>query len=251
LVDFSHAPIAVHAAYFDHVASPCAIVSLFDHLPGVYFLAKDGEGRFVAGNAATLERLGAPEGTEFLGATDADFLPSQVAQDYRRDDELVMQSRQPLVNRLEAWQDAQGRLEWFLTTKIPILGRTGGVVGVAAVIRRYEERVSSLAVNEAAAVVAYLRENLSSIRQAADLAASVGVSERTLHRRIRAAFGITPHELILRVRIESAGEQLVRSNRPIAQIALDHGFCDQSAFTRHFRQRTGLTPRRFRERFRG
>ena len=30
------------------------------------------------------------------------------------------------------------------------------------------------------------------------------------------------------------------------QIALDHGFCDQSSFTRHFKQHIGQTPTRFR-----
>jgi len=63
--------------------------------------------------------------------------------------------------------------------------------------------------------------------------------------------GVTPHELILRLRIEAAGEQLANSDISIAKIAVDYGFYDQSAFTKHFRSRTGLTPRAFRKRHQG
>jgi AraC-like DNA-binding protein len=37
-------------------------------------------------------------------------------------------------------------------------------------------------------------------------------------------------------------------DKPIAEIALDFGFCDQSAFTQHFRKHMGITPATYRKR---
>lgn len=56
---------------------------------------------------------------------------------------------------------------------------------------------------------------------------------------------------MLRLRIQSAAEALVKTAAGISEIAIDHGFCDQSAFTQQFRKRTGMTPRQFRLRNRG
>jgi len=55
-------------------------------------------------------------------------------------------------------------------------------------------------------------------------------------------------EFVLRARVQAAAELLRSTGRPIAEIALDCGFYDQSAFTRQFRKRTGVTPERWRRR---
>ena len=242
-------PDSFRNAFFQRMADPQQIAALFEHLPGVYFLVKDTEGRFVSANAATRDRLGVSSESELIGATDTDFCLFSQAQDFRRDDRQVLTTGKPLVNRLEAWQDRRGQLHWFLTTKLPVFDSAGCAIGVAAIIRLHEERRSSPAINDAAAIVKRLRNDLKRIRGTAELADAVGVSERTLHRRVQEAFATTPHELILRIRIEAVGERLVDSNDPIASIALDHGFCDQSSLTRHFRERMGITPKQFRQRF--
>jgi AraC-like DNA-binding protein len=41
---------------------------------------------------------------------------------------------------------------------------------------------------------------------------------------------------------------LAGTSEPIADIALTCGFCDQSAFTQHFRRHMGLTPAAYRKR---
>lgn len=243
------APDSFRSAFFRRIADTRPLAELFEHLPGVYFLMKDAEGRFVYANAATRERLGVTQDSELIGATDTDFCPYSQAQDFRRDDQHVLQTGRALVNRLEAWQDRRGQLKWFLTTKLPILDKLNRPIGVAAVIRLHEERRSSPEINDAADIADRIRRDLKNIRSTADLAAAISMSERTLHRRVQAAFGTTPHELILRMRIESVGERLAETNDSIAVIAIDHGFCDQSSLTRHFRARTGTTPKQFRQRF--
>jgi transcriptional regulator GlxA family with amidase domain len=151
---------------------------------------------------------------------------------------------------LEVWYDEQRVLDWFLTTKLPVPGKHGRAIGIMGVTRRYEERIASYAVREVAAVVSFLREHRDRKMSVAELAAAIGISERDLHRKVREALGTTPHDLMLRMRIQAAAEALARTHESIERIASAHAFCDQSAFTQQFRKRTGLTPKQFRSRHR-
>jgi AraC-like DNA-binding protein len=45
---------------------------------------------------------------------------------------------------------------------------------------------------------------------------------------------------------QGAIDALLRTDHPISAIALEFGFCDQSAFTRQFGSYTGTTPAAFR-----
>lgn len=75
--------------------------------------------------------------------------------------------------------------------------------------------------------------------------------ERHLHRKIRIALDHSPYELLLCSRIQSASEALAKTTLPIIRIAIEHAFCDQSAFTQQFRKRTDMTPKEFRQRRQG
>lgn len=80
----------------------------------------------------------------------------------------------------------------------------------------------------------------------ADLAAVAGVDPAHLARTFRAHYGMTAGAYLREIRVRRAAEALVHSTAPIARIALDAGFADQSHFTRVFRTSHGVTPRRWR-----
>ncbi|TGN63049.1 AraC family transcriptional regulator [Nocardioides eburneiflavus] len=77
------------------------------------------------------------------------------------------------------------------------------------------------------------------------IARRVGMSERTLHRRL-AAEGETFQSLTTRARREAAEALLTDSRHSLAEVAFLVGFSDQSSFQRAFRGWTGQTPRSFR-----
>ncbi len=80
---------------------------------------------------------------------------------------------------------------------------------------------------------------------AARVAAEMGLSARTLDRRL-AAEGTSFRDVLDGVRGELA-EQLLRDPRvTTGEIAFQLGFSESSAFHRSFKRRTGLTPREFR-----
>lgn len=241
-------PPRLQAEFFARIADPQAVREIFEHLPGVFFFVKDDQGRHIAANSATYARFGIKGEEELVGAMDEKFFPPEVAKAYREDDQRVIRSGKPIINRLEVWYDEQHRLDWFLATKLPVRDRRGKVIGVMGITRRDEDRLRHHDVREVTEAVRLARENVHRVLGTAELARTVGLSERQLHRKIKAALGLSPYELLLRTRVQAAAEVLARTSTPISEVALDHGFCDQSAFTQQFRKRTGMTPKEFRQR---
>ncbi len=166
---------------------------------------------------------------------------------YVADDEWVFRTKKPLVNRLEVWLDEKGRPDWCVTTKVPLFGKDGKVIGLMGVSRRDLNQSVLQPDSEATRAVAFLRQNIGRITSIEELAQGIHVSPRTLNRRINQVLGISPYELILRIRVQAAAESLLKSSESISSIAITYGFCDQSHFTQQFRKRMGTTPRQFRQ----
>jgi AraC-like DNA-binding protein len=224
---------------------------MFDQQPNVFFFVKDRESRLIAASEPTWTRLGLESEAEVIGRLDEDFYPEQAAKSFRADDALVFRTGKPLINRLEVWYDEQRTLNWFLTTKVPLRGKNGKIIGLMGFTRRDEGRSRHQPSSEVTLIVSHIQKNTSRILSTAELARECGLSERTLYRKIHQALGVTPYELMLRIRIESAAEALIQTTDKVIDIAQAHAFCDQSAFTQHFRKRIGLTPKQFRMRHQG
>ena len=65
-------------------------------------------------------------------------------------------------------------------------------------------------------------------------------------REFKRSTGVTPHNYLLRKRVERAKDMLARTDYSLTEVALAAGFSDQSHLSRHFRQMVGSTPRNFR-----
>jgi AraC family transcriptional regulator len=87
--------------------------------------------------------------------------------------------------------------------------------------------------------------------QLTDIAGAVGVQPSHLAHAFRRHFRTTVGAYVRSLRLEWAVEQLVRTDEPLAQIALAAGYSDQSHFTRECRRVRGFSPaehRRLRQR---
>lgn len=113
--------------------------ALADAMPDFIYV-KDAESRFLLCNRALLRMLGAASHQEVLGKTDADFFPADLAALYRADDQAVIASGQPLLNREETVRDPQGNEQWVLTTKVPFRDGEGRVIGLVGISRDITER---------------------------------------------------------------------------------------------------------------
>ena len=83
----------------------------------------------------------------------------------------------------------------------------------------------------------------------AELAREAGMSVRHFSRAFSTTFGVPPHQYVLRQRVERA-RALVSQGVPLAEVAQQAGFSDQSQFSRTFRRFTGCSPTQFRSRAR-
>jgi AraC-like DNA-binding protein len=65
-------------------------------------------------------------------------------------------------------------------------------------------------------------------------------------RAFKQSMGTTPHDYLVRQRVERTKHLLSGSDMPLSEIALAAGFADQSHFSRRFRQHVGMSPRDYR-----
>ncbi|WP_240914882.1 AraC family transcriptional regulator [Roseimicrobium sp. ORNL1] len=242
-------PREFQKAFFKRMGLMQQFRMLFEHLPDTDFFAKDTEGRFVAIGEGMLRRIGATREEELLGVSDSTIHPPFVARAIRQDDLHVMQTRQPVIDRVEALYARTRAKDWFVTTKLPILDAHGEVIGVMGFVRPYHGGSGGGEDDEQLQKVVdhihlHFRERLA----VADLAQIAHLSERQLNRRFQKTYRMSTQEFIVRTRIQAASDELLATESSIAEVALNHGFYDQSAFTRQFRQHTGETPRTFRSR---
>lgn len=90
-------------------------------------------------------------------------------------------------------------------------------------------------------VHAHHRRNLT-LTELADVA---HLSQHYFARLFRQSTGVTPHQYLIRCRVERAQALLRQGRLAIDDIAQEVGFADQSHLTRHFRRLVGVTPARY------
>jgi AraC family transcriptional regulator len=80
----------------------------------------------------------------------------------------------------------------------------------------------------------------------AELASSAGLSAHHFIRAFKASTGYTPHQHVMRRRIECAMDMLRRPERSIAEVAGAVGYASPSHFVASFRRSMGVTPGAYR-----
>lgn len=95
----------------------------------------------------------------------------------------------------------------------------------------------------------YLKDHLRDARAVMDAVSHVGIPERTLKRRFKAATGSSLIEYLQRLRIEEAKRVLEWESTPVEEVSLQVGYEDASFFRRLFKRLVGLTPSEYRRMF--
>lgn len=226
---------------------PGQIRHLFDHLPGTLFFAKNREGRLMTGNPAFLKRCGFDTEEQIAGVSDTRIFPSNLAEKFRRDDEMVIATGQPLLGIIELFPNHEGKPEWFITDKIPLLDINGKVCGLCGTVRSYEaQRTAMLPYLELVTVAEHLKTHFREKLDLAALAKMANMSVRQFERKFRTTFQMTPRDYLNRMRLIAACELLACSSQPVTDIALECGFYDHSDFARQFRKQMNQTASQYR-----
>ena len=96
-------------------------------------------------------------------------------------------------------------------------------------------------------VFSHIRENIARDLSVSVLAQTVGMSQYYFSKLFKMSTGTTPHQYVMRQRVERAQEHLRASRTALAEIATLVGFETQSHFTSVFRRLVGATPKHYRE----
>jgi PAS domain S-box-containing protein len=225
---------------------------LFDDLPNVVFFVKDREGRYLWVNETLARRCGAESKSRLVGKKPSDVFPQPLASHYERQDQRVLHAGKSILHRLELHLYAGGQRGWCLTNKYPIRDRGTAkicaVMGISRDVETSARGAESRGYPELARAVEVMHEQIAAPAPIEELADLAGLSPARFTQLVQRLFHLTPRELSMKIRLDEAVHLLGTTDASLADIALATGFCDQSAFTRHFRRLTGLPPGVFRAR---
>ena len=108
--------------------------ALLNNIPDrIYF--KDVQSRFLRCSVSMARRLGLNEAKEVEGKTDFDFHPRAQAQEFFEDEQRIILTGQPLINKLEQQVNVDGKEIWASVTKVPIYNQNGVVTGLIGLSR--------------------------------------------------------------------------------------------------------------------
>ncbi|RIY03672.1 GlxA family transcriptional regulator [Aureimonas flava] len=91
-----------------------------------------------------------------------------------------------------------------------------------------------------------MQQNIDTPLSVAELARRMGHSKRQLERHFRSALGASPQAAFLQIRLTFARHLIETTDKLVAAVAVECGFCDSSHLSRMFRQRFDRTPQEIR-----
>lgn len=92
----------------------------------------------------------------------------------------------------------------------------------------------------------YIRDNLDTVT-VQELSEALGVGERTLRNLFTRVAGLPPKGVIMKTRMEYAGQLLLSTTLPLDEIARQLGFSSRYHFSKAFKAHYQVTPIRYRK----
>ncbi|WP_051035728.1 MULTISPECIES: AraC family transcriptional regulator [Photobacterium] len=95
----------------------------------------------------------------------------------------------------------------------------------------------------------YIIQHLNRKISVTQLAGLVFLGESQFHHLFKEQTGITPHQYVLKKRLEMAKQLIADSQLSLAQVAQSAGFASQSSFTQAFSRLYGMPPAQYRKKY--
>jgi PAS domain S-box-containing protein len=196
--------------------------AMLENIPDrIYF--KDTQSRFVKISRALADRLGVQDPNDVVGKTDFDFFAPEKAGEYFEDEQRIIQTGEPLINKIEKHVSPNGQPSWSSTTKVPLRIPDGTVIGVVGInhdvtdLKIAEQKIESInrELREAsrqagmAEVATGVLHNVGNVLNSVNVAAGV-LSDRLNHSK---AAGLAKLSKLLSERQNDLGDFLSKDER--------------------------------------
>jgi len=234
--------------FYANLGSRLPLEALFQNDTNAIFLIKNSKSQIISANKPAMRLCNKRHIDEMIGLTSFDFHPVELARHYIQDDVEVMNSGKAIIDRLEKIRLPGDKSYWVKTMKIPLFSNEEKVVGLAVVSRIIESELPEN--SNMKNMMLWIKDHLQEAISADMLAKEMRVSKRQLERLCQSHLSLSPAKLISREKMTAACDLLIESKKSITDIALELGFSDHSAFTRHFSKSMNLSPRKYREIYR-
>ena len=231
------------------VGNVSLLLPLLDTLKNVVFFVKDEQARYQLANKTLLKRCKLSQHSDIVGFTTEQVFSHQQSKDYILQDMKVLRDGKSIVDNLELHSYASGQLGWCITNKLPIYNSNQQVVAMVGISVDIDEDNERILRKHArlAEVAQFVRGNLDQKINIAELAELAHLSLSQLERTFKAVLNMSPLQFVQKLRLEYAVKLLAMPEMSVTQISLNCGYSDHSAFSRQFKQFTGLSPSQFRQ----
>ncbi len=180
-------------------------------------------------------------------------VPDEVAVIGVDDDELFCELADPPLSSVALNAEHGGYrvahlLDQLIRQKITVPQKL--IVEPTQVVARRSTEIKLIGDREVGAVIDFIHRNRARDFTVNDVAAEIGISRRNLEVKFRRTTGRTILTEIQRIRLDHAKRMLRDTDLPIPQIAASSGYNSASYLTQVFRKEIGMTPAKYRTRFR-
>lgn len=215
---------------------------LMESVPDMRLVIKDLESRYLYVNPCWLHENGLESLELVVGKTARELFPKWQATRYLKEEKRVIEEGY-IYDYQEFLLNSDGELERWRTIKAPWMEGTTirGYVNIGTRLGATELENRSDKIPE---IVQAIAKQACQPTSFSDLAASVGISQRTLERRFKAEMDETPQNFRTKCRMIHA-KKLLGQKKTAAAVSEACGFFDQSHFTKAFTQHTGITPKQY------
>ncbi len=107
--------------------------ALLENIPDLIYF-KDKESRFVEVSKAKADQVGLAK-EKVIGTTDFDYFTDEHARQAYEDEQKIIKTGKPLLNKVEKETHPDGKVTWVSTTKIPRYDKKGKIIGILGISR--------------------------------------------------------------------------------------------------------------------